>query len=124
MASTTRALPHFSEYLLDPAYTSPDCVPRQRLLRTPGENSAGARRSAPLCLSIPHGLRPSVRSNDTLRGPGQGGRAQLIYGAQSVDDEAAMVPVRLPSRFVPHSNLPPTPLSRTCWTLKQRTATT
>ena len=82
----------FSEYLLIPGYTGPDCIPNNVDLRTPlckykkGEE-------APITLNIPFvsAIMQSV-SNDTLAiALAKEGGMSFIYGSQSIEDEAAMV---------------------------------
>ncbi len=82
----------FSEYLLIPGYTGPDCIPNNVDLRTPlckykkGEE-------APITLNIPlvSAIMQSV-SNDTLAiALAKEGGMSFIYGSQSIEDEAAMV---------------------------------
>ena len=82
----------FSEYLLIPGYTGPDCIPNNVDLRTPlckykkGEG-------APITLNIPlvSAIMQSV-SNDTLAiALAKEGGMSFIYGSQSIEDEAAMV---------------------------------
>ena len=82
----------FSEYLLIPGYTGPDCIPANVSLKTPlckfrkGEES-------PITLNIPmvSAIMQSV-SNDTLAiALAKEGGISFIYGSQSIEDEAAMV---------------------------------
>ena len=82
----------FSEYLLIPGYTGPDCIPANVSLKTPlckfkkGEES-------PITLNIPmvSAIMQSV-SNDTLAiALAKEGGVSFIYGSQSIEDEAAMV---------------------------------
>ena len=82
----------FSEYLLIPGYTGPDCIPDNVDLSTPlckykkGEES-------PIKLNIPlvSAIMQSV-SNDTLAiALAKEGGLSFIYGSQSIEDEAAMV---------------------------------
>ena len=101
----------FSEYLLVPGYTSPDCIPANVSLRTPLVKFRKGEEECPLSLSIPmvSAIMQSV-SNDTLAvALAREGGLSFIYGSQSVADEAAMV-ARVKSYkagFVPSdSNLP------------------
>ena len=82
----------FSEYLLIPGYTGPDCIPNNVDLKTPlckfkkGEES-------PITLNIPlvSAIMQSV-SNDTLAiALAKEGGLSFIYGSQSIEEEAAMV---------------------------------
>ena len=102
----------FSEYLLVPGYTSPDCIPANVSLRTPLVKYRKGQEESPLSLNIPlvSAIMQSV-SNDTLAvALAKEGGISFIYGSQSVEDEAAMV-ARVKSYkagFVPSdSNLSP-----------------
>ena len=115
----------FSEYLLVPGYTSPDCVPANVSLRTPLVKFRKGREDCPLMLSIPmvSAIMQSV-SNDTLAvALAREGGLSFIYGSQSVEDEAAMV-ARVKSYkagFVPSdSNLPPDAALQDVLELKER----
>ncbi len=115
----------FSEYLLVPGYTSPDCVPANVSLRTPLVKFRKGREDCPLMLSIPmvSAIMQSV-SNDTLAvALAREGGLSFIYGSQSVEDEAAMV-ARVKSYkagFVPSdSNLPPDATLQDVLELKER----
>ncbi len=115
----------FSEYLLVPGYTSPDCVPSNVSLRTPLVKFRKGTEDCPLMLSIPmvSAIMQSV-SNDTLAvALAREGGLSFIYGSQSVEDEAAMV-ARVKSYkagFVPSdSNLPPEATLQDVLELKER----
>ena len=115
----------FSEYLLVPGYTSPDCVPANVSLRTPLVKFRKGQEDCPLMLSIPmvSAIMQSV-SNDTLAvALAREGGLSFIYGSQSVEDEAAMV-ARVKSYkagFVPSdSNLPPDAALQDVLELKER----
>ena len=115
----------FSEYLLVPGYTSPDCVPSNVSLRTPLVKFRKGTEDCPLMLSIPmvSAIMQSV-SNDTLAvALARAGGLSFIYGSQSVEDEAAMV-ARVKSYkagFVPSdSNLPPDATLQDVLELKER----
>ena len=102
----------FSEYLLVPGYTSPECIPANVSLRTPLVKYRKGSEECPLMLSIPmvSAIMQSV-SNDTLAvALAREGGLSFIYGSQSIADEAAMV-ARVKgykAGFVPSdSNLPP-----------------
>jgi len=82
----------FSEYLLVPGYTSPECVPTNVSLRTPLVKFKKGEESA-IMLNIPmaSAIMQSV-SNDTLAvALAKEGGISFIYGSQSVESEAAMV---------------------------------
>ena len=116
----------FSEYLLVPGYTSPDCIPANVSLRTPLVKYRKGQEESPLSLNIPlvSAIMQSV-SNDTLAvALAKEGGISFIYGSQSVEDEAAMV-ARVKSYkagFVPSdSNLPPDATMQDVVDLKKRT---
>ena len=82
----------FSEYLLIPGYTSPDCIPANVKLKTPLVKFK-CGEEAPISLNIPlvSAIMQSV-SNDTMAiALAKEGGMSFIYGSQSVEDEAAMV---------------------------------
>ena len=102
----------FSEYLLVPGYTSPECVPANVSLRTPLVKYRKGAGESPITISIPlvSAIMQSV-SNDTLAvALAREGGLSFIYGSQSIESEAAMV-ARVKgykAGFVPSdSNLPP-----------------
>ena len=102
----------FSEYLLVPGYTSPECVPANVSLRTPLVKFRRGEEECPISISIPlvSAIMQSV-SNDTLAvALAREGGLSFIYGSQSIESEAAMV-ARVKgykAGFVPSdSNLPP-----------------
>ncbi len=82
----------FSEYLLIPGYTSPECIPANVSLKTPLVKFKKGEES-PISLNIPlvSAIMQSV-SNDTMAiALAKEGGVSFIYGSQSVSDEAAMV---------------------------------
>ncbi len=82
----------FSEYLLIPGYTGPDCIPANVSLKTPLCKFKKGEAS-PVTLNIPlvSAIMQSV-SNDTLAiALAKEGGMSFIYGSQSIEDEAAMV---------------------------------
>ena len=102
----------FSEYLLIPGYTSPECIPANVSLRTPLVKFRKGEEESAISLNIPmvSAIMQSV-SNDTLAiALAKEGGISFIYGSQSVESEAAMV-ARVKSYkagFVrSDSNLPP-----------------
>ncbi len=116
----------FSEYLLVPGYTSPDCIPANVSLRTPLVKYRKGQEESPLSLNIPlvSAIMQSV-SNDTLAvALAKEGGISFIYGSQSAEDEAAMV-ARVKSYkagFVPSdSNLSPDATMQDVLELKKRT---
>ncbi|MBR6294002.1 MAG: IMP dehydrogenase, partial [Lachnospiraceae bacterium] len=83
----------FSEYLLVPGYTSPDCIPANVSLRTPLVKFRKGSEESPINLNIPlvSAIMQSV-SNDTMAiALAREGGMSFIYGSQSIEDEAAMV---------------------------------
>ncbi len=83
----------FSEYLLIPGYTGPDCIPNNVDLSTPLCKFRKGEEEAPITLNIPmvSAIMQSV-SNDTLAiALAKEGGMSFIYGSQSIEDEAAMV---------------------------------
>ena len=83
----------FSEYLLIPGYTGPDCVPDKVSLRTPLVRYRKGEEECPISLNIPmvSAIMQSV-SNDTLAiALAKEGGMSFIFGSQSIESEAAMV---------------------------------
>ena len=83
----------FSEYLLVPGYTSPECIPANVSLRTPLIKYRKGQEECPITLTIPlvSAIMQSV-SNDTLAvALAKEGGMSFIYGSQSIESEAAMV---------------------------------
>jgi len=83
----------FSEYLLVPGYTSPECIPANVSLTTPLVKYRKGQEECPISLRIPlvSAIMQSV-SNDTLAvALAKEGGISFIYGSQSIESEAAMV---------------------------------
>ncbi len=82
----------FSEYLLVPGYTSPECIPANVNLSTPlVKFKKGEEPSIKLNIPMVSAIMQSV-SNDTMAiALAKEGGVSFIYGSQSVEDEAAMV---------------------------------
>ena len=82
----------FSEYLLIPGYTSPDCIPANVSLKTPlVKFRKGEEPRISLNIPLVSAIMQSV-SNDTMAiALAREGGMSFIYGSQSVEDEAAMV---------------------------------
>ena len=82
----------FSEYLLIPGYTSPECIPANVSLRTPLVKFRRGEESA-INLNIPmvSAIMQSVSGEDMAIALAREGGISFIYGSQSVEDEAAMV---------------------------------
>ena len=115
----------FSEYLLVPGYTSPDCVPANVRLDTPLVKYRKGQEEPAITLNIPlvSAIMQSV-SNDTLAvALAREGGMSFIYGSQSIENEAAMV-ARVKgykAGFVPSdSNLPPEATLRDVLELKAK----
>ena len=102
----------FSEYLLIPGYTSPECIPANVSLRTPLVKFRRGEESE-INLNIPmvSAIMQSVSGEDMAIALAREGGISFIYGSQSVEDEAAMVArvKRYKAVFVvSDSNLKPT----------------
>lgn len=82
----------FSEYLLIPGYTSPECIPANVSLRTPLVKFRRGEESE-ISLNIPmvSAIMQSVSGEDMAIALAREGGISFIYGSQSVEDEAAMV---------------------------------
>ncbi|MBE6562237.1 MAG: IMP dehydrogenase [Ruminococcaceae bacterium] len=82
----------FSEYLLVPGYTSPDCIPANVTLKTPlVKYRKGEEPRISLNIPLVSAIMQSV-SNDTMAiALAKEGGMSFIYGSQSIEDEAAMV---------------------------------
>ncbi len=102
----------FSEYLLIPGYTGPDCVPQNVTLKTALTKYRKGTEQPAISLNIPlvSAIMQSVSDDRLAIALAKEGGISFIYGAQSVEDEAAMV-ARVKSYkagFVPSaSNLTP-----------------
>lgn len=83
----------FSEYLLIPGYTGPDCIPANVSLKAPLCKYKKGSEESPITLNIPlvSAIMQSV-SNDTLAiALAKEGGLSFIFGSQSIESEAAMV---------------------------------
>ena len=82
----------FSEYLLIPGYTSENCIPDNVTLKTPlVKFKKGEEPAISLNIPLVSAIMQSV-SNDTMAiALAREGGMSFIYGAQSIEDEAAMV---------------------------------
>ena len=82
----------FSEYLLVPGYTSPECIPANVSLKTPlVKFKKGETPRITMNIPLVSAIMQSV-SNDTLAiALAKEGGVSFIYGSQSVENEAAMV---------------------------------
>ena len=114
----------FSEYLLVPGYTSPECIPANVSLRTPLVKFKKGEES-PIYLNIPmvSAIMQSVSDDRMAIALAKEGGISFTYGSQSVEDEAAMV-ARVKgykAGFVTSdSNLPPTGTLQDVLDLKKR----
>ena len=114
----------FSEYLLVPGYTSPECIPANVSLRTPLVKFKKGEES-PIYLNIPmvSAIMQSVSDDRMAIALAKEGGISFIYGSQSVEEEAAMV-ARVKgykAGFVKSdSNLPPTGTLQDVLDLKAR----
>ncbi len=82
----------FSEYLLIPGYTSPDCIPANVSLKTPLVKFRKGEEPA-ISLNIPmvSAIMQSVSDDKMAIALAREGGMSFIYGAQSIENEAAMV---------------------------------
>ncbi len=83
----------FSEYLLIPNYTGPDCTPDRVSLRTPLTRYRKGVEEPAISLNTPltSAIMQSV-SNDTLAiALAKEGGLSFIYGSQTIEQQAAMV---------------------------------
>ncbi len=82
----------FSEYLLIPGYTTPECIPTNVNLKTPLVKFRRGEESA-INLNIPlvSAVMQSVSDDRMAIALAREGGMSFIYGSQSVEDEAAMV---------------------------------
>ncbi len=83
----------FNEYLLIPGYTSEDCVPANVSLKTPLVKYRKGKEECPLCLNVPlvSAIMQSVSDDKLAIALAKEGGISFIYGAQSIENEAAMV---------------------------------
>ena len=102
----------FNDYLLIPGYTGPDCVPQNVCLKTALTKYRKGQEDPAISLNIPmvSAIMQSVSDDRLAIALAKEGGISFIYGAQSIQDEAAMV-ARVKSYkagFVPSaSNLTP-----------------
>ena len=82
----------FSEYLLIPGYTGEDCIPSNVTLKTPLVKFKKGEEPA-LTLNIPFvsAIMQSVSNDKMAIALAKEGGISFIYGAQTIEDEAAMV---------------------------------
>ncbi|MBE6697985.1 MAG: IMP dehydrogenase [Ruminococcaceae bacterium] len=82
----------FNEYLLVPGYSGPDCIPTNVSLRTPLVRFRKGEQPA-ISLNIPmvSAIMQSVSGDKLAVALAKEGGISFIYGAQTIEDEAAMV---------------------------------
>ena len=82
----------FNEYLLVPGYSGPDCIPTNVSLRTPLVRFRKGEQSA-ITMNIPmvSAIMQSVSGDKLAVALAKEGGVSFIYGAQTIEDEAAMV---------------------------------
>ena len=82
----------FNEYLLVPGYSGPDCIPTNVSLRTPLVRYRKGEAPA-ISLNIPmvSAIMQSVSGDRLAVALAKEGGVSFIYGAQTIEDEAAMV---------------------------------
>ena len=83
----------FSEYLLVPGYSSPECIPTNVSLKTPLVKYRKGEEECPITLNIPlvSAIMQSVSGERLAIALATEGGMSFIYGSQTVEDEAAMV---------------------------------
>ncbi|MBQ2825791.1 MAG: IMP dehydrogenase [Clostridia bacterium] len=82
----------FSEYLLIPGYSGPDCIPDNVSLRTPLVKFKRGEEPA-LSMNIPlvSAIMQSVSDDNMAVALAKEGGVSFIYGSQSIEDQANMV---------------------------------
>lgn len=83
----------FSEYLLIPGYTGEDCIPANVSLKTPLTKYRKGEQEPAISLNIPlvSAIMQSVSDDKLAISLAKEGGISFIYGAQSIESEAAMV---------------------------------
>ncbi len=82
----------FSEYLLIPGYTGEDCVPQNVTLRTAlTKYRAGEEPAISLNIPLVSAIMQSVSDDKLAIALAREGGISFIYGAQTIESEAAMV---------------------------------
>ena len=82
----------FSEYLLVPGYSSAECIPSNVSLKTPLVKFKKGEEAA-ISMNIPmvSAIMQSVSGAEMAVALAKEGGISFLYGAQTVEDEAAMV---------------------------------
>ncbi|MDD6022036.1 MAG: IMP dehydrogenase [Oscillospiraceae bacterium] len=82
----------FSEYLLIPGYTAPDCIPDNVSLKTPlVKFKKGEKPSLSLNIPLASAIMQSVSDDTMAVALAKEGGISFIYGSQPIESEAAMV---------------------------------
>lgn len=82
----------FSEYLLIPGYTAPDCIPDNVSLKTPlVKYKKGETPDITLSIPLISAIMQSVSDDKMAIALAREGGMSFIYGSQSIESEAAMV---------------------------------
>lgn len=83
----------FSEYLLVPGYTGEDCIPANVSLQTPLVKFRKGDEKPAISLNIPlvSAIMQSVSDDKLAIALAKEGGISFIYGAQTIENEAAMV---------------------------------
>ncbi|MCQ2427785.1 MAG: IMP dehydrogenase [Clostridia bacterium] len=82
----------FSEYLLIPGYTSPDCIPDNVSLKTPlVKFKRGEKSDIELSIPLVSAIMQSVSDDKMAIALAREGGMSFIFGSQSIENEAAMV---------------------------------
>jgi len=82
----------FSEYLLVPGYSGPDCIPENVSLRTPlVKFRNGEAPSISMNIPMTSAIMQAVSDDKMAVALAKEGGVSFIYGSQSIESEAAMV---------------------------------
>ena len=82
----------FSEYLLIPGYTDENCIPANVSLRTPlTKFKRGEEPAVSLNVPLVSAIMQAVSDDNLAIALAKEGGMSFIYGAQSIESEAAMV---------------------------------
>ena len=82
----------FSEYLLIPGYTGPDCIPANVNLKTPlVKFKKGEEPAISMNIPMTSAIMQSVSGERLAVALAREGGVSFIFGSQSIEDEAAMV---------------------------------
>lgn len=83
----------FSEYLLVPGYSSPECIPSNVSLKTPLVKFRKGKENCPITMNIPmvSAIMQAVSGEKMGQALAREGGVAFIYGSQSIEDEADMV---------------------------------